>query len=140
MKKFENDYHGSKDFNYLVKTTIQYNNLKLFSLALTYLSRPGTYYNEITGSTFDDRKSFYKPIFSDDLYNLQYGNYNRFDISLSKYIRMKNNALITFISINNVFNKKNENSALYDADYANKDFDFYQLRTVYFGLVWQLNY
>jgi hypothetical protein len=140
MRIFENDYHGSKDFNYLVKTTIQYNNPKLFSLALTYLSRPGAYYNEITGSTFDNQTSFYKPIFSNDLYNLQYGNYNRFDISLSKYIRMRNNALITFISINNIFNTKNENSALYAADYANKDFDFYQFRTVYFGLVWQLNY
>ncbi len=140
MRILENDYHGFKDFNYLVKTTIQYNNPKLFSLALTYLSRPGTYYNEITGSTFDNQTSFYKPIFSNDLYNLQYGNYNRFDISLSKYVKMKNKALITFISLNNIFNKKNESNPLYNANYSQKYFDYFQFRTVYFGFVCQLNY
>ncbi|MDC9722645.1 MAG: carboxypeptidase-like regulatory domain-containing protein [Urechidicola sp.] len=140
MRIFENDYHGSKDFNYLVKTTVQYNNPKLFSLALTYMSRPGSYYNEITGSTFDNQTNFYKPIFSNDLYNKQYGNYNRFDISLSKYIRIKNNALITFISLNNIFNTKNESNTLYNSSYSKKDFDYYQFRTVYFGLVLQLNY
>lgn len=137
---FENDYPGSKDFNYLVKTNIQYNNPKLFSLALTYMSRPGTYYNEITGSIFDSQTNFYKPIFSNDLYNLQYGNYNRFDISLSKYIRMRNNALITFISLNNILNTKNESNTLYNTSYSKKDFDYFQFRTVYFGFVWQLNY
>ena len=140
MRIFENDYHGSKDFNYLVKTSVQYNNSKLFSLALTYMSRPGTYYNEITGATFDNQTSFYEPIFSDDLYNKQYGNYNRFDISLSKYIRIKNNALITFISLNNIFNKKNESNTLYNATYSQRDFDYFQFRTLYFGFVWQLNY
>ena len=140
MRIFENDYHGSKDFNYLVKTTVQYNNPKLFSLALTYMSRPGTYYNEITGSIFDNQTNFYKPIFSNDLYNLQYGNYNRFDISLSKYIRMRNKALITFISLNNILNKKNESNTLYNTSYSKKDFDYFQFRTVYFGFVWQLNY
>jgi len=140
MRIFENDYHGSKDFNYLVKTTIQYNNPKLFSLALTYLSRPGTYYNDIIGSTFDSQTSFYEPIFSDDLYNKQYENYNRFDISLSKYIRIKNNALITFISLNNIFNTKNESNTLHNSSYSKKEFDYFQFRTVYFGFVWQLNY
>lgn len=140
MRIFENDYHGSKDFNYLVKTTIQYNNPRLFSLALTYISRPGTYYNKIIGSAFDNQTNFYKPIFSDDLYNLQYGNYNRFDISLSKYIRMRNKALITFISLNNIFNTKNESNTLYNLSYSKKDFDYYQFRTLYFGLVLKLNY
>lgn len=140
MRIFENDYPGSKDFNYLVKTTAQYNNPKLFSLALTYMSRPGIYYNEITGSTFDSQTNFYKPLFSNDLYNLQYGNYSRFDISLSKYIRMKNNALITFLSLNNIFNTKNENNTLHNSTYSQSDFDYFQFRTVYFGFVWQLNY
>jgi hypothetical protein len=140
IRIFGNDYHGSKDFNYLIKTAIQYNNPKLFSLALTYMSRPGTYYNEITDSAFDNQTSFYKPIFLNDLYNLQYDNYNRFDISLSKYIGMNNNALITFISLNNIFDTKNQRQAQYNFDYSKKHFDYYKFRTIYFGLVWQLNY
>ena len=82
------DYKGQKDFNYLVKTALQYNNPKWFSLALTYSSRPGTYYNSLTGSAFDDQTGFYEPMFSEDL-NLQYANYNRFDLSFSKYFKMK---------------------------------------------------
>lgn len=35
---------------------------------------------------------------------------------------------------------KNESSALYTADYSTKYYDYFQLRMVYFGLVWQLNY
>ena len=134
------DYNGANDFNYLIKSTIQYNNPKLFSLALTYTSRPGTYYNEITGSIFDNQTNFYEPIFSTDLYSSQFDNYNRFDISLSKYIKMKKNALITFISLNNIFDKKNEESSIYNVDYSTKYFSFYQRRTIYFGFVWQLNY
>jgi len=133
------NYKGQKDLNYLVKTALQYNNPKWFSLGLTYSSRPGTYYNSLTGSVFDDQTGFYEPMFSDDL-NLQYANYNRFDLSLSKYVKMKKNALIMFISLNNIFNTKNEREALYNEGYSNKYFDFYQSRTVYFGAVWHLNY
>lgn len=134
------DYHGFKDFNYLLKATIQYNNPKLFSIALTYTSRPGTFYNNISGSIFDSQTGFYEPIFSENLYSKQYKNYNRFDISLSKYIRFKNNAIIAYLSLNNLLDVKNENQVQYNADYSRKHFDDYQYRTVYFGLVWQLNY
>ncbi len=134
------DYHGLKDFNYLLKTNIQYNNPKLFSIALIYVSHPGTYYNEITGSVFDNQTGFYEPVFSNNLYSSQYNHYNRFDISLSKYIRLKNNAIIIFLSLNNIFDMTNENQVQYNNDYSLKHFNYYQFRTVYFGFVWQMNY
>jgi len=134
------DYNGYKDFDYLLKTTIQYNNPKLFSIALTYTNRPGTYYNEINGSVFDNQTGFYEPIFSEHLYAEQYNNYNRFDLSLSKYVRLKNNAIITFLSLNNMFNTRNQSQVQYNDNYSRKHFDYYQFRTIYFGVVWQLNY
>ena len=134
------DYKGPKHFNYFLKSTMHYNNPALFSLALTYTSRPGSYYNAITGGNFDAQTNFYEPVISADLYSTQYNNYNRFDLSISKYIRLKKNAMICFISLNNVFDTKNESSALYTADYSTKYYDYFQLRMVYFGLVWQLNY
>ncbi len=133
------DYHGPKDFNYLLKTTIQYTNPKLFSIALTYTSRPGTFYNEITGSVFDEQTGFYEPIFSENLYSAQYNSYNRIDLSLSKFIQFKNNSLVVFFSINNIFDTKNESQVQYNNDYSARYFDYYQLRTTYFGLVWALN-
>ncbi len=37
-------------------------------------------------------------------------------------------------------NTKNESEVLYNTDYTETHFDNYELRTIYFGLVWQLNY
>ena len=134
------EYKGQNDFNYLLKTTIQYNNPKLFLLALSYIARPGTYYNPIINSTFDGNTNFYEPIFGDDLFSLQYNNYNRLDLSISKYIKFKNSALIPFASLNNILNRKNENQILYDSDYSTNRFNYFQLRTIYFGLTWQFDY
>ncbi len=136
---FGEKYKGAKDFNYLIKSTIQYSNHSLFTLALTYIGYPGTYYTDVAGSEFDPETDFYIPIFSEELFNAQYGNYNRFDLSWSKYIQLDRSALIAYISLNNVFNTKNERRELYNRDYSSKYFDYYQLRTIYFGFVWQLN-
>jgi len=133
-------YRGQKDFNYLIKTTLQYNNPKLYSLALFYIGRPGTSFNPVIGSTFDDKTGFYKPNFSSDLFSLQYKSYNRLDLNLSKYIRFKKTTLVVFASINNILNFKNERKVLYNVDYSAKHFDYFQFRTIYFGAVWELNY
>jgi hypothetical protein len=136
----EKDYHGFKDFNYLIKTTLQYFNPKIFTLSLTFISRPGMYYNQITGAVFDNQTNFYEPVFSNDLFNLQYGNYNCLNIGFSKYIRLKHNAVIIFASLNNIFNTKNENQVQYNFDYSLKHYEYYQLRSIYFGMVWQIDY
>jgi hypothetical protein len=134
------EYKGQNDFNYLLKTTIQYNNPKLFLLALSYIARPGTYYNPIINSTFDSDTGFYAPVFGNDLFSLQYNNYSRLDLSISKYIKFDKNALIVFASLNNTLNRKNENQILYDADYSSNRFDYFQFRTIYFGMTWQFDY
>ena len=118
-------YNGARDFNYLIKSAIQYSNPKLFTLALSYFGFPGIFYNDIVSSEFDSQTNFYIPTFSNQLYNAQYSNYNRVDISWSKYIRLKKNALITYVSVNNIFNTKNEREALYNTDYSSKHFDYY---------------
>lgn len=133
-------YNGNNDLNYFIKSSLQFNNPKLFSVSLIYTCRPGTYYNGIVGSEFDVQTNLYKPVYSNSLYAFQYSNYNRFDISLTKYIKLKRNALIAFVTLNNLFNTKNELSDQYNFDYSRKYFDFYQLRTLYFGIVWQLSY
>ena len=133
------DYPGLKDFNYLLKSTLQYNNPNLFSVAITYVSRPGAFYNEIIGSIYDNQTDFYEPVFFEDLYTGQYNTYHRFDLNFSKYIRRKNKALIVFLSVNNLFDNSNQSQVQYNADYSLKHFEYYQFRTVYFGMVWQLN-
>ncbi len=136
----DQDYNGSNDYNYLIKGVLQYNNPRLFSVALAYFGNPGRFYTDVARAEFDPVTNFYRPIFSDDLYGSQFANYNRFDLSLSRHFTVKKNGFVAFLTLNNVFNTKNEREALYNADYSSKFFDFYQLRTLYFGFVWQLNY
>ena len=133
-------YKGQNDFDYLVKTSIQYDNPKLFLLALSFITRPGTYYNPIINSTFNTNTGFFEPIFGNDLFSLQYNNYSRLDLSINKYIRFNKTALIGFATLNNVLNRKNENQILFDADYSTNRFNYFQFRTIYFGLTWQFDY
>jgi hypothetical protein len=133
-------FKGEKDYNYFIKTSLNYNNPKTFSLTLTYLARPGDYFTPVTISYFDNQTSFYQPRFSNNINSSQYKAYNRIDISISRYFKLGKTALITFASLNNILNTKNESEVLYNSDYTETHFDHYELRTIYFGLVWQLNY
>lgn len=119
-------YKGPKNFNYLIKTTLQCNNPKLFSLSLSYIGRPGTSFNPIIGATFDINTGFNKPNFSTDLFSAHYKSYNRLDLSFNKYMRLKKNALVVFVSLNNILNFKNEREVLYNIDYSAKHFNYYQ--------------
>ena len=127
-------FRGDKDLNYFVKATLSYNNLKLVTVAVTYLARPGLTYTPIISSQNN------MPAYSSDINSTRYKNYNNISVSLSRYFQMNKTAVIAFLSINNILNTKNENSLLYNTDYSLKGFNYYQLRTVYFGFVWQLNY
>lgn len=137
---FEEKYSGANDFDYLIRTTVQYANPKLFSLALAFTSRPGILYNNITGGVFDNQSNFYEPVFSENFYDTQYDNYNRFDLSLSKYTSFEKGALIAFVTVNNIFDTQNQRKDLYNKDYSSRFFDLYQRRNIFFGVVWQLNY
>jgi hypothetical protein len=133
-------YRGDKDFNYFIKTSLNYNNPKIFSFTISYLARPGEYYTPVTFSIFDNKTDFYQPKISNNINSSQYSAYNRIDISISRYFKFDKSALITFASLNNILNTKNESEVLYNTDYTKTHFDYYELRTIYFGLVLQLNY
>jgi hypothetical protein len=133
-------FRGEKDYNYFIKTSLNYNNPKIFSFTLSYLSRPGDYYTPVAISFFDDQINYYQPIFSNNINSSQCKAYNRIDISINRYIKFDKTALIVFASLNNILNTKNESEVLYNTDYTKVHFSNYELRTIYFGLVWQLNY
>ena len=133
-------FKGEKDYNYFIKTSLNYNNPKTFSLTLSYLARPGDCYTPVAVSYFDSQTNFFLPLFSSNINSIRYKAYNRIDISISRYFKFGKTALITFASLNNILNTNNESEVLYNSDYSKTHFDHYELRTVYFGLVWQLNY
>lgn len=133
-------FRGEKDFNFFIKTSLNYNNSKICSLTLSYLSRPGDVYTPVERAVLNNLTMFYQPLYSSNINSCQYKAYNRLDLSINRYIKFKKTAFITFVSINNMLNLHNENDTLYNEDYTKVHFNNYQLRTVYFGMVLQLNY
>lgn len=133
-------FASDKSLNYFVKTSITYQNPKLFSTSLTYIGRPGTYYTPVLSAYYDSLTQFYRPVYNEQLYSNQLGNYNRFDISLSRYISLNKASLICFFSVNNIFNTKNESNIIYSQNYTQSSPDYYQRRIWFFGIVWGLKY
>ncbi|MBX2875505.1 MAG: TonB-dependent receptor [Saprospiraceae bacterium] len=130
---------GPRDFDYFFKGSLQYQNPKLFTIALTYLRQPGSPYTPIEGSVFVDELGGYKPIFSTQFNSARLGTYNRFDLNISRYFQFERYSLVAFASVANIFNQQNERDLLYEVDYSSYAFDYYQLRSFFAGLVWQWN-
>ncbi len=69
--------------------------------------------------------------------NDQYNNYNNLSLSINRYFRLNNSAVIAFASISNILNTRNERMAIYNNDFSFSNFDFYQRRTIYFGAIFR---
>jgi len=125
---------------YFIRYTLQYSNPKLANVAVVYFNRPGNHYNRVQTATFDGQTGFYRPTFDSTPFQDTMGTYARFDFSASRYFNIGSYGIIAFFTINNIFNQINQSRPLYNKNYSARNFDNFQLRTIYFGLVWQLNY
>ncbi|MEM1321171.1 MAG: hypothetical protein AAGG75_13030 [Bacteroidota bacterium] len=48
-------------------------------------------------------------------------------------------SMVAFLNITNLLNTKNQASDIYNSDYSQRMFNYLQLRTVYFGVVFQFD-
>lgn len=141
QKQHQDDtkFHGKYDFSYLAKIALQYKHLKWFSVSISYISRPGSYYTPIKGVI--DKRPYFEyliPLFGRKN-SAQYKAYNKIDLGINRYIPLKKGgAIIPFLSISNVFNFKNQSEVYYDEDFSKKFFENYSKRVVYFGIIWEL--
>jgi len=133
----EEEFRGVGDFNYFGKLSFQYNNPAILTAAISYVNRPGEYYTPIVGADYNSPIDFVIPIFDNTLNGAQYNTYSNLSFSCSRYFPMGKNAFIAFLSISNLLNEKNERTDLYTENYADRFYDYYQQRTLYFGLVFQ---
>lgn len=135
----EEENEGPLDFPFILKSSISYNQPGLISVALSGVLRHGTSYTGILEGRFEPGNGFYEPIFEENLYGRSLGNYARIDLNISRYFRFGNKALIAFLNVGNLLNQENQRSALYNFDYTALSYEYFQLRSIYAGLVWQLN-
>ncbi len=130
---------GANDLNYLIKASVTYSNPKLFTAAIFYIDRPGTYFTSIDNGIFRNQTNVYEPVFSSAIYNQQLNSYKNLSLNVNRFIPFGKYALVVYASVNNILDRKNEQNALYSFDYQNQYFNNFQRRTFYMGLVWQLN-
>lgn len=132
-------FRASNDLNYFIKGALIYYK-KGWNFSLTSISRPGTYYTDVVSSSFNSEAMTFEPIFSDSFNSQQLKNYLRLDFSINKTIELKNNnRLISFCSINNLLDRKNDRNIVFNANYTSTTPEFFPERLLFFGIVYLFN-
>lgn len=128
-----NKFNTALNLKYFVKAQLVYNNPNLFNCSLLFTTRPGNNYTAIDEAIFNANTNNYEPKFGLP-FTSTLSNYKRIDFSASKLIALKKSYIIVFASVNNIFNNKNQSSVYYNEDYTQELFNYFQQRTLYFGL------
>ncbi len=136
----DKNYQMYPEWNYLTKIAFEFMKPKLFNATLSAVAYNGKYYNPVKSAFFDAQNNIYQPVFDTELFTGKFNDYFRLDFNINKYIPLKKNAIVLFLSINNILNTKNQKNEYYNTDYSQKKYDYYQLRSIYFGIVFHLNH
>ena len=132
------NYRGPADFSYFVKAFVQYSHPKLFTISLVYQGRPGQVFFPIEGASFNQEIGYFEPHFAANYRQERYNPYQKWDLSISRYIPLKGNSVVLFASLNNIFNTENEQSLQYNEDYSMRQLQFFPLRIFYIGGRYQM--
>jgi hypothetical protein len=126
---------GSNNFPYFFKLRMMYANPLLATVSLAFITRPGTFYMPIVGSSISpDINDVYIPQYGE--YNsFKYNDYGTLDLSFIKLFRIQKKSAIIFLNITNLLNRDNQNSEYYNNNYTQFFFNNFQKRALYAGLV-----
>lgn len=137
-------FYGDEKFNtnnnlkYFIKAQFTYNNPKYFTASISFTKRPGNFITTVNSATYLPDSGTYQPTFN-ELNSYSLNNYTKLDFTINKVFKVgKSNSLVTFISINNIFNNLNQANIYYNNDYSNIGFNYFQQRIFYFGLQYRL--
>lgn len=129
---------AADDLNYFIKGTVSYTNPKYVNVAFSYVGRSGTQFTPIETSTFNTSANAFSPEYANGVNSESLNNYNSINVTFNKVFKVKDNALISYFSINNIFDSENQRSRLYSEDYSSFTFDYLQPFTMYFGVMYKL--
>lgn len=138
IKSNNSEYNSNLNLKYFVKAQLTYYNPKLFTTSLAFSSRPGNFFTNVESANFNTAANAFEPTFG-DLNSAVYNNYSKLDFTINKVFKIKNNGLVSYISINNILNSKNQSSINYNQDYSQTFFNYYQQRIIYLGFQYRIN-
>ncbi len=125
----------SKVPGYFLVTTLSYNNSSIINVSVSWLNRQGRLYVPVQSSLYDPVVEFYQPLYHSDHEIEKFDNYNTINLVLSKSFIVKKISLLIYGSVFNILNTSNQKNLVYNHDYSEYHFNYYQKRSLYFGLV-----
>ncbi|MEM7548473.1 MAG: TonB-dependent receptor [Bacteroidota bacterium] len=129
----------SNDLNYIIKFSIGYNNPKIITASLNYITRAGTYYTPVVDAIFSEDVQAYEPLFDQNRNSAQFPNYQALNLSFNKSFKVLGSRVISYLTVTNLLNRDNPIAAIYNSDFSVENFDNLQKRTIYFGAVIDLS-
>jgi hypothetical protein len=121
-----------------LKNTLQVD-LDILTLGISTNFRTGTPFTPISFGIRNEELDVFQPIY--DVKNSEVmPNYFRTDLLLSKNIlsKKKNNGLIIYFNVGNIFNSLNTRDYIYNYDYLERTVTHFQKRTLYFGFTYNI--
>jgi len=132
----ENQFPGKYDLNYFIRGNLNYKLDNFWDVTATFLFRDGQYYQPVENTFFRNDLNVYQPVYVDLSNQQRLPSYQTIDLSVSRLIPLTEKMnIISFASVNNLFNHKNVRDFSYDFTYSQKTENLFSQRTIYFGLV-----
>ena len=122
------EYPADNDFRHLAKGQVSYLDPATLNVSFSLLYRGGLPYTPIVGSENG------RPLFG-KLNGHRYNDYLSLDLSVNKYIPLGGIAIVPFLTITNLTDRKNHQYHYYSEDYAMTYTRDFQRRLVYVGCV-----
>ncbi|MEP1035411.1 carboxypeptidase-like regulatory domain-containing protein [Ekhidna sp.] len=122
------------DLSYFIRGNISYSPGRFWTIESTLVAREGTTLSEISSAMYNNLLDAYEPSYADQPTRLS--PYSNVGLSISKIFTISEKMnIITFASLNNVFDRANVRSFKYNYDYTRQEESLYSQRTGYLGAV-----
>lgn len=122
-----------KQFDYFIRSLIQYNSNSLLNIALDLNTRPGDRYTSIVNTITNPENKVVYPVFDTNLYKDRVKDYFTLNLNINKVFNFEKYSLISYLSIKNLLNSKNENYIYYNDNFSQKKVYYYPFRIFYIG-------
>lgn len=133
MKK--QTFPAANSLPYIGKLSTSYENMRIGTFALSYMTRAGLRYTPVTGGLYNPKASAFQPLYGEAMHTARMKPYHRVDFTANKLFFIGDNTLIGYCAVNNLLNIRNRKERIYQADYRQFTYDYYDKRVIYFGLM-----
>ncbi len=132
----EATYAGEFDMDYFIKGGMEWVFIEHWTLGSRWVFRPGTRYQPVIASIFDDEVNAFEPQYASLSERERHTPYRLIDLNISRIFPVSEDlAVVAFASMSNVVDFQNTRTITYNRDYTITNEQLFNRRTVYFGVI-----